>query len=99
MAESGKSDVPGKLENWGTQTKNARPSSVGQHDPIQDPGNPSGPGIKPEQGYKPGPGTQEGKAGPGTPGKAPVMHGVKPADEIKPGQKRDAPPLSGLPEE
>lgn len=110
MAEDGKgngpegrdSEVPGMLENWGLQTKNARPASVGQHDPQRDRnGDDPGPGIQPEAGYKPGPGTNEGNAGPGksepdTGSGTVITPGVKEATDIKPGAERDAPPLTGL---
>ena len=47
--------------------------------------------------YKPGPGTHEGSSE-STKAARPEMvagAGVKPADHIEPGAKRDAPPLSG----
>ena len=63
MPDDRTSQPPGVAENWGTEEKNARPSSVGQHDPLRDPGgDDSGPGINPEAGYKPGPGTHEGSS-------------------------------------
>jgi hypothetical protein len=95
--EAGKGTVPGMLENWGLGTKNARPASVGQHDPLRDPGgDDSGPGINPEAGYKPGPGTHEGSSA--SAGKAEHVGPPKviEASEIKPGAERDAPPLTGL---
>ncbi|WP_338662044.1 hypothetical protein VQH23_17665 [Pararoseomonas sp. SCSIO 73927] len=109
MAEDGKgagpegrdSRVPGMLENWGTQTKTARPESVGPHHAREDQENPADPGIRPEAGYKPGPGTNEGNAGPGksepaTGESTVITPGVKEATDIKPGPERDAPPLTGL---
>lgn len=101
MADERESRVPSKSENWGTQTKNARPSSVGQHDPFHDEGNTSGPGLDPERDYKPGPGTHEGNSA-STDAAKPEMvagAGVKPAEHIEPGAKRDAPPLSGMAQE
>ena len=90
------------VKNWGGGEKSARPKSVGQHDPIRDQGgDPSGPGISPEAGYKPGPGDHEGSSA-STASARPEMvagAGVKEAAEIKPGAKRDAPPLTGTAQE
>jgi hypothetical protein len=96
MAENPKSEAPGILESWGTETKNARPASVGQHDPLRDPnGDPSGPGVKPAE-YKTAEHADEASAGPaGHHATVPV----KEAKEIKPGAKRDAPPMSGMAQE
>ncbi|MFH5926127.1 hypothetical protein [Roseomonas xinghualingensis] len=98
MADDRKSEAPGILESWGTKTKNARPSSVGQHDPIRDPdGNPSGPGLSPEADYKAKPDhADEASAGPA--GKHATVP-VKEAGQIKPGAERDAPPLRGTAQE
>jgi len=87
-----KSEVPGMLENWGLHTKTARPESVGPHDVKENQQNPADPGIEPEAGYKPSPGDDAASAGPG--GQVAIAS-VKPAEEIKPGAKRDAPPLTG----
>jgi hypothetical protein len=94
--QAGESKVPGDLENWGTQTKNARPSSVGQHDPLRDPGgDDSGPGLDPEQ-YKNPDHADEASHGPaGHHATVPV----KEATNIKPGAKRDAPPMRSTVEE
>jgi len=92
MAETDKTDnhVPGMLESWGLETKTARPKSVGPDDVKKNQEDPANPGLSPEADYKPGPGTNEASAGPaGTEANIPV----KEATEIKPGAKRDAPPL------
>lgn len=98
MADEREGTVPSIAENWGLTTKTARPSSVGPHhsrDEQEDPGNP---GLNPERDYKPGPGTNEGDSE-STKAAKPEMvagAGVKPADHIEPGAKRDAPPLTGM---
>ena len=101
MPDDRTSQPPGLAENWGTGEKNARPSSVGQHDPFHDEGNASGPGLNPERDYKPGPGTHEGSSESMKEAKPEMVAGagVKPADHIEPGAKRDAPPLSGTAQE
>ena len=97
MAVDRKSEAPGILKSWGTETKNARPSSVGQHDPIRDAESPSGPGLSPEADYKAKPDHAD-EASAGSAGKHATVP-VKEAGQVKPGAERDAPPLRGTAQE
>jgi hypothetical protein len=105
----GGSSFTGKQD---TETKSARPTSVGPHharDKQEDPGNP---GIKPEEGYSAEIARNNEAAShqPATPGKQPVQAPqpkTETADESggteellkKSGPPRDAPPLSGTAQE
>ena len=101
MPDDRTSQPPGIAENWGTETKTARPTSVGPHDVKVDQEDPGNPGLDPTRAYKPGPGTNEGNSESTRAAKPEMVAGagVKPAEEIKPGAKRDAPPLSGMAQE
>jgi hypothetical protein len=91
-----------------TQTKTARPTSVGPHHATRDQEDPANPGIKPEEGY----GSEIARnddAASRQPGQGPVTPSPKSetVDESgateemrrKAGAKRDAPPLSGAAKE
>ena len=93
---------------YDTQTKTARPTSVGPHHATRDQEDPSNPGIRPEEDY----GAEiarNDEAASQAPGKGPV--GTTPRTETgdesggteemlkKSGPARDAPPLRGTAEE
>ena len=86
-----------------TQTKTARPTSVGPHDVRKDQEDPDNPGIKPEEGYATEIARNDEAAAkqPAPSPKTETRDESGGTDEMleKSGPKRDAPPLTGTAKE
>lgn len=102
MAEQGKSWT-GKYD---TETKTARPTSVGPHHAKREQEDPSNPGIDPQKGYANEISEANKAAAKGEHGRsggAPISTKTETADESggteemlkKSGPERDAPPMTG----